>query len=322
MIVKRLGINGDFYIWEAWKNTPGHTGSVTYDGVTGAGYTLPEGYGGGAGPGGNVTFSRQEMPTGFTGVRSPSRYFGSWKWTSAVTSGNASDYPGTNRNTYIEQTIGGEWVEYAAGEVWTVSFDGWCDGSGPLKVVPIIALGMALFPWVTGKAKVIGNHIQQVVPGAGTFVYKATSAGTTGATAPTHTSGTVSDGGVNWQCLGPAKSRSYEMYEGGPGAHAGIVYPATGVPNDGAMVELTPNPRRFSVDIALPRLGTGNLVPPQDYIAGVGGGAMVSRDFDLMDLPQIGTGLNLHNIECRNDGCNRFIQEPRFAARRRLNLYP
>jgi hypothetical protein len=317
--MKRLGVNGDFYIWEAWKNTPGHTGKVTY-GVAGAGYTLPEGYGGGAGPGGVIEFSRQEMPTGFTGVRSPSRYFGSWKWTSAVTVGGPV-YPGTNRLTYIEQTIG-EWAEYAAGEVWTFSFDGWCDGAGPLKVVPIIYWGMANLPWAAGKVKKIGDYLQQDVPNNSPQIYKAVSAGTTGSVPPTHMSGTASDGGVSWLYVGPFKGRSHEIYESGPGAHAGIVYPATGMPNDGAMVELTPNPKRFSVDIALPRLGTGNLIPPQDYIAGVGGGAMASRGFDLVDLPQAGTGLNLHNIECRNDGCNRFIPNSRFEARKQLNLHP
>ena len=47
--------------------------------------------------------------------------------------------------------------------------------------------------WTTGTAYIIGDWVNN----AGN-IYRATTAGTSGATAPTHTSGTASDGGVTW----------------------------------------------------------------------------------------------------------------------------
>jgi hypothetical protein len=53
--------------------------------------------------------------------------------------------------------------------------------------------------WANGQT-IVGTY--QVRKNGGN-VYLAASTGTTGATPPTHTSGTVSDGGVNWTYLGP-----------------------------------------------------------------------------------------------------------------------
>lgn len=50
--------------------------------------------------------------------------------------------------------------------------------------------------WETGKSVSIGN-----IRKSGNNYYKATSAGTTGQIKPTHTSGTVSDGGVLWEYI-------------------------------------------------------------------------------------------------------------------------
>lgn len=47
--------------------------------------------------------------------------------------------------------------------------------------------------WRAGRVAAINDYMQ-----AGNKLYRATSAGTTGATKPSHTSGTVSDGSVNW----------------------------------------------------------------------------------------------------------------------------
>nr|7EEA_A Chain A, Short-tailed cyanophage tailspike receptor-binding domain [unidentified]7EEA_B Chain B, Short-tailed cyanophage tailspike receptor-binding domain [unidentified]7EEA_C Chain C, Short-tailed cyanophage tailspike receptor-binding domain [unidentified] len=51
--------------------------------------------------------------------------------------------------------------------------------------------------WVTATAVPVGAKRWN-----GANAYVAEAAGTTGATAPTHTSGTVSDGGVNWRYIG------------------------------------------------------------------------------------------------------------------------
>ena len=52
--------------------------------------------------------------------------------------------------------------------------------------------------WYTGKSYTTGDYVLN-----GTGVFKATTTGTSGATAPVHTSGTVSDGGVSWLSVLP-----------------------------------------------------------------------------------------------------------------------
>lgn len=83
--------------------------------------------------------------------------------------------------------------------------------------------------WQTGVAVAVGDEVQN----AGYF-YRATTAGTTGATAPTHTSGNASDGNVNWQSWSEstyliiasdvdyASEREYAMFADIGGTTSGI----------------------------------------------------------------------------------------------------
>lgn len=67
------------------------------------------------------------------------------------------------------------------------------DGLATDQRYGVRALGLSYTAWATGVAITAGLFRYN----AGK-IYEATSSGTTGATPPTHTSGTVSDGGVNW----------------------------------------------------------------------------------------------------------------------------
>lgn len=54
--------------------------------------------------------------------------------------------------------------------------------------------------WRSGMTIAINDHVTHQTAVVGDFAtYKATTAGTTGATAPTHSTGTASDGGVTWE---------------------------------------------------------------------------------------------------------------------------
>ena len=57
--------------------------------------------------------------------------------------------------------------------------------------------------WYTGTVYAAGATVISYDGSNVGRVYKTTLGGTTGATAPTHTSGTVSDGGVSWTCVMP-----------------------------------------------------------------------------------------------------------------------
>jgi hypothetical protein len=64
-----------------------------------------------------------------------------------------------------------------------------------------VVLSGVIQPWVTSQAVTTGD--QRWVQSAGEIgrLYEATTTGTTGATAPTHSTGTVSDGTVSWLYL-------------------------------------------------------------------------------------------------------------------------
>ncbi len=62
----------------------------------------------------------------------------------------------------------------------------------------VTTAGIIAPDWVTATAMVIGEYRSN----AG-HIYSSAAAGTTGATAPTHTSGSVSDGTVTWDYVGP-----------------------------------------------------------------------------------------------------------------------
>jgi hypothetical protein len=310
--MQRLAVNGDF---SQWTSRP--LSGMVVVGASGSGSALPDSWYGGAGPGGQFYFYAPPLSPSWPSARSPSRQYALLNWTQAPTVGNGGDYPGTDRSTYLEQN-GNESPEYAADKVWTFSFDAWC-GSGSLSLVPIIWQSMGTLGWLTGQPKTVGDYV--TAGGAPTLrLYQATSAGTTGAVAPSHTVGTVSDGGVDWLCVGEAKGRAYEIYEGGPAAHAGMAYIAKGVPKPGASVTLTTTPARFAVDIALPKLGTTNSADYADSRTTLApryqpewGGARpyCGLGFDLVSLPAVGTVLCIHNVEVNDGGCNRFVRQPR-----------
>jgi hypothetical protein len=61
--------------------------------------------------------------------------------------------------------------------------------------------------WTTAHAQVYGDLVSN-----GGRIYRAASSGTTGATAPTHTSGTASDGGVNWTFVATASVATFKTF--------------------------------------------------------------------------------------------------------------
>lgn len=71
----------------------------------------------------------------------------------------------------------------------------WWDVRDPLWTTPFE--GGVTVVWASGVA--VNKNDQRYY---GLYLYQAATAGTTGATPPTHTSGTVSDGGVSWIYLG------------------------------------------------------------------------------------------------------------------------
>jgi parallel beta-helix repeat protein len=73
------------------------------------------------------------------------------------------------------------------------------DQTTPTQYAGIWLRGITLGIWTAGKTVAVGAYLY-----FGTNVYQATTAGVTGATAPTHTSGIVSDGAVSWQFISAA----------------------------------------------------------------------------------------------------------------------
>jgi len=71
-----------------------------------------------------------------------------------------------------------------------------------------ISLGAAAYGnWVTATAYSSGAYVR-----SSNKLYQSTGAGTSGATAPTHSSGTVSDGGVSWTFIAPFAGGTGEAY--------------------------------------------------------------------------------------------------------------
>jgi hypothetical protein len=75
------------------------------------------------------------------------------------------------------------------------------DGLSTDQYIGVHLYGLSYTAWLTATAVTTGMFRYN-----GANLYEATSSGTTGATAPVHTSGTVSDGGVSWKYLGTSNS--------------------------------------------------------------------------------------------------------------------
>lgn len=87
---------------------------------------------------------------------------------------------------------------------WTSVHFGFTDDGplGPMKMMMIDHSAPQYYSphrggWRQGEPITAGDYIQTFVGGVGR-TYQAASSGTTGATVPSHTTGTVSDGGVSW----------------------------------------------------------------------------------------------------------------------------
>jgi len=76
------------------------------------------------------------------------------------------------------------------------------DQSSPTQRYGVRIKGNDYTAWAQGQVISDLTNNSQLYHYSGLNIYKAQNAGTTGATPPTHTSGTVSDGGVNWTYLG------------------------------------------------------------------------------------------------------------------------
>ena len=61
--------------------------------------------------------------------------------------------------------------------------------------------------WTTSDTTALGKYVNY-----DGNIYVATTAGTTGATPPTHTSGTVSDGGVSWRYVATSPVAVFYAY--------------------------------------------------------------------------------------------------------------
>jgi hypothetical protein len=299
---RNLVVNGHF---GEWTNKPS-AGYVDSPGVS-LGFnanTIADNWYGGPGTGGTYRFSTPAFANGQTDVAGAPRVYCQLEWTGGVTDG-WSEYTGVERATYLEQN-GNEPPEAAVGEVWTMSFDARV-ASGTMSVVPVLWISLGVLGWLTGQTKTSGTDYVTY----GDYIYLAASSGTTGSTAPTHTSGTVSDGGVDWLFVGKSKGRAYDIYEGGPNAATGTPYAAVGTPNTGAAVTVTTTWQRFEVTIALPDLGYNNttdyattgdtpraLVPIVERLDLGGSRPYLGVGFDIVGLPNGGDILRIANVKC------------------------
>jgi hypothetical protein len=78
----------------------------------------------------------------------------------------------------------------------------------------------ATAPWVTGTAYTAGNYVRSEGK-----EYKAANSATSGTTIPSHTSGTVSDGGVNWEYISAGYGIARITAQSGTTATATVIVP-------------------------------------------------------------------------------------------------
>lgn len=102
-----------------------------------------------------------------------------------------------NNRTGAASTWSGIWLQanYGGRGSYNSIVGNECDDSqaAPTQAYGIRIEGSGYTTWANGQSITIGNYRVN-----GLNLYQATTAGTTGVTAPVHTSGTASDGGVTW----------------------------------------------------------------------------------------------------------------------------
>lgn len=94
-----------------------------------------------------------------------------------------------------------QWGKHPISDFWTM---------GIRRIAPWKAIENDWNYWYQGVATEIGTYVY--VHG---LFYKSTTSGTTGTTAPTHTSGTVSDGGVLWEYVSSSDATLFYVDEHG-----------------------------------------------------------------------------------------------------------
>lgn len=130
-----------------------------------------------------------------------------------------------------------DWMSNAAGGVkallgsWQ---DAAADASGEVGHFEIVnnagavchMQGLCSAPWQASKAYVIGSTVH-----ANGNVYRATAAGTSSGTAPSHTSGSAADGGVTWAFVQPGTDMTIDngtLVAGQPVSTASFTLTASG----------------------------------------------------------------------------------------------
>jgi parallel beta-helix repeat protein len=115
-------------------------------------------------------------------------------------------YDAANVTNYAGLTLGGGWGAVAHNNAVAGNF---CDDdqSTPTQFYGIRLNSAAYNAWVTATVYATGVFVR-----SGSHIYLASVGGTSGATAPTHTSGSTSDGGVTWEYAGPLAGGTAEAY--------------------------------------------------------------------------------------------------------------
>jgi len=213
------------------------------------------------------------------------------------------------------------------------------NGSGAIRLTVASTAGFSsganhVVSQVLGTTEANGTWTITVVDGthidlSGSTFSNAYVSGGYIALPPQHTTidQVVSDGGVSWKCLGFAKGRVYDIYEGGPSAATGTVYASTheGTPHTGAAVTLTTSWQLFSVTVTVPAMGYNNttdytgstdddrtLLDPVDLRELGGSRPYGGLGFDIVGLPTTNLELHLAQVKVqRGTVATPYIPTPR-----------